>query len=152
MTKLFANNGEPDQMRSVASDLGLHCFPITLLQVSRLQWVKTGYWFLSVTITSLEQNWISSNQIHIIPSSSTGVMQQPIISNTERWGTGWLGEESKILFMKTEIYNYVPSTWQQPIFSNSKACTCTYEIYVLPVILYNVAVFSSYSPPDVHVF
>ena len=26
--------------RSVASDLGLHCLPITLLLVSRLQWVK----------------------------------------------------------------------------------------------------------------
>ena len=42
MTKLFANSGDPDQMpRSAASDLGLHCLPITLLWVSRLQWVKT---------------------------------------------------------------------------------------------------------------
>ena len=39
--KLFENSGDPDQMpHSAASDLGLHCFPITLLQVSRLQWVK----------------------------------------------------------------------------------------------------------------
>ena len=30
MAKLFANNGDPDQMpHSVASDLGLHCLPIT---------------------------------------------------------------------------------------------------------------------------
>ena len=41
MAKLFANSGEPDQTPgSVASDLGLHCLPFTLLQVSRLQWVN----------------------------------------------------------------------------------------------------------------
>ena len=41
MAKLFANSGDPDQMPcSVASDLGLYCFPITLLGISRLQWVK----------------------------------------------------------------------------------------------------------------
>ena len=41
MVKLFANSGDPDQMQcSVASDLGLHCLPFTLLRVSRLQWVK----------------------------------------------------------------------------------------------------------------
>ena len=42
MAKLFANSGDPDQtLHSVASDLGLHCLPDTLLGVSRLQWVKT---------------------------------------------------------------------------------------------------------------
>ena len=41
MAKLFANSGDPDQMpRSAVSDLGLHCLPITLLQVSRLEWVN----------------------------------------------------------------------------------------------------------------
>ena len=41
MAKLFTNSGDPDQaLRSVASDLGLHCVPITPLRVSRLQWVK----------------------------------------------------------------------------------------------------------------
>ena len=41
MAKLFANSGDPDQtLHSVASDLGLHCLSITLLGVSRLQWVK----------------------------------------------------------------------------------------------------------------
>ena len=40
-TKLFANSGDPDQTpHSAASDLGLHCLPITLLGVFRLQWVK----------------------------------------------------------------------------------------------------------------
>ena len=30
MVKLYANSGDPDQTpRSVASDLGLHCFSIT---------------------------------------------------------------------------------------------------------------------------
>ena len=41
MAKLFANSGDHDYTpRSAASDLDLHCLPITLLQVSRLQWVK----------------------------------------------------------------------------------------------------------------
>ena len=37
MVELFANNGDPD---SAVSDLGLHCLPVTLLRVARLQWVK----------------------------------------------------------------------------------------------------------------
>ena len=41
MANLFVNSGDPDQtLHSAASDLGLHCLPITLLRVSRLQWVK----------------------------------------------------------------------------------------------------------------
>ena len=41
MANLFANNRDPDQMpHSVASDLGLHCLPITLLGLPRLQWVN----------------------------------------------------------------------------------------------------------------
>ena len=42
MTKLFANSGDPDQTpRSSASYLGLHCLPVSLLRVSRLQWAIT---------------------------------------------------------------------------------------------------------------
>ena len=41
MAELFTNSEDPDQtLHSAASDLGLHCLPITLSQVSRLQWVK----------------------------------------------------------------------------------------------------------------
>ena len=41
MVKLFANSGDPDQMpHSAVTDLGLHCLPVTLLWVSRLQWVR----------------------------------------------------------------------------------------------------------------
>ena len=41
MVELFANSGDPDQkLCAVASDLGLHCLPITHLGVSSLQWVK----------------------------------------------------------------------------------------------------------------
>ena len=44
MAKLFANSGDPDQMpHFVVSDLGLHCLPIALLGVSRLQKVKRLY-------------------------------------------------------------------------------------------------------------
>ena len=43
MFELFANSGDPDQMpHSAASDLGLHCLPVTHLGVSNLQWVKGG--------------------------------------------------------------------------------------------------------------
>ena len=43
MAKLFANSGDSDQTsHSAASDLGLHCLPITLLLVSRQQWVKVS--------------------------------------------------------------------------------------------------------------
>ena len=41
MAKLFANSGDLDQMpHFVASDLGLHCLPVTLLEVFSLNWVK----------------------------------------------------------------------------------------------------------------
>ena len=41
MAKLFANSEDPDQMlHSAASYLGLQCWPITLLRVSRLQLVR----------------------------------------------------------------------------------------------------------------
>ena len=41
MIELFANNGDPDQMpHSAVPDLNPHCLPITLLGVSRLQWVN----------------------------------------------------------------------------------------------------------------
>ena len=44
MAKLLANSGDLDQtLHSAASDQGLHCLPITLLRVSRLQWVKVPF-------------------------------------------------------------------------------------------------------------
>ena len=55
MTDRFANSGDPDQMPGLeASDLGLHCLPITHLRVSGLQWVniykviKTVVWHLTM--------------------------------------------------------------------------------------------------------
>ena len=41
MAEIFVNSEDPDQtLHSVASDLGLHCLPVTLLGVSRLQWAS----------------------------------------------------------------------------------------------------------------
>ena len=38
-----ANIGNPDQMpHSAASDLGLHCLPMSLKKDARRRWVKTG--------------------------------------------------------------------------------------------------------------
>ena len=50
MVELFANSGDPDQMPH--SDLGLHCLPITLLGVSRQQWVNLS--ILTPLLTKLE--------------------------------------------------------------------------------------------------
>ena len=41
MVELFANSGDLDQMlQNAASDLGLHCLPVTVLGVSSIQWLK----------------------------------------------------------------------------------------------------------------
>ena len=41
MVELFANSGDPDQvLHSEASDLVLHCLPITFCGIYRLQWVE----------------------------------------------------------------------------------------------------------------
>ena len=41
LSELNANSVDPDQTpRSAASDLGLHCLPLTLLWDARLKWVK----------------------------------------------------------------------------------------------------------------
>ena len=48
MVELFANRGDPDQTpRSVASDLGLHCLPVTRSAVSGLQWVSMCFVILA---------------------------------------------------------------------------------------------------------
>ena len=68
---MFANSGDPDQMpHSVASDLGLHCLPITLLWVSRLQWVNRpwhsmGFPYLALTFWYFGCNVMFSKQIHL---------------------------------------------------------------------------------------
>ena len=49
MAKLFANSVDPDQkprsalFGSLIRSPGLHCLPITLVRVSRLQWVSRSY-------------------------------------------------------------------------------------------------------------
>ena len=51
MVELFANSGDPYQTpRSVASDLCLHCLPVILLGVSRLQWIKKSDTFVAYAI------------------------------------------------------------------------------------------------------
>ena len=44
MVEPFANSGDPGQTpQNAASDLDLHCLPITLLGVLGLQWVNS-FW------------------------------------------------------------------------------------------------------------
>ena len=66
MVNLFANSADLDQTsRSAAPDLGLHCLPIVLLRVSRLQWLKitkgtyavTNGFDYNVTISNIQQ-WL----------------------------------------------------------------------------------------------
>ena len=53
MAKVFANSGDPDQTpHSAASDLGLHCLPIILLEVSGLQWLNGSNIFGTMEIYS----------------------------------------------------------------------------------------------------
>ena len=61
MAKLFANSGDPNQTpRSAAFDLGLHCLPITLLRVSRLQRVKCTLTFPTLFAISVADKLIFS--------------------------------------------------------------------------------------------
>ena len=49
--ELFANSADPDQTpHNAASDLGLHCLPISILGVSRLQWVKIPFHVYHVSV------------------------------------------------------------------------------------------------------
>ena len=84
MSKLFANSGDPDQTpRSVASDLGLHCLPVTLLRVSRLQWVKDPAHvktYNETCVTSKDSNQLvdppSTARVPVYPSlDSSGAVE-----------------------------------------------------------------------------
>ena len=58
MAKIFANSGDHDQTpRPAASNLGLHCLPIILLRVSRLQWVNVSWleWQLERKLEKFEE-------------------------------------------------------------------------------------------------
>ena len=51
MAKVFANSGDADQMpQIVASDLGLHCLPVTLLGDGLKCIQKTIFYFLHPNI------------------------------------------------------------------------------------------------------
>ena len=54
----FTNSGYPDQMlHSTVSDLGLHCLPVTLLRVSRLQWAEHGIELASMAQLDAPSDW-----------------------------------------------------------------------------------------------
>ena len=73
MVELFANSGDPDQMpHSAASDLGLHCLPVTLLRVSRLQWVNPKYLYsvCIVPVQTLDPDQTSPSRGNLIGNYS----------------------------------------------------------------------------------
>ena len=56
IAKLFANSGDPDQTTHTAvSDLGLQCLPVTLGEVSRLNWFSAE----RVYVIDCYQVWFS---------------------------------------------------------------------------------------------
>ena len=58
MIGLFTNSGDPDQMlHSTASDLGLHCLPVALLRVSRLQLVKVTILYGPCQAQNCHRSW-----------------------------------------------------------------------------------------------
>ena len=73
MAELFANTGDPDQMpHFAASDLGLHCLPITHLRVSRLQWVNS-YRF----VYTLSDGWQTVQILSDAAESNLGLLCIP---------------------------------------------------------------------------
>ena len=79
MAKLFANSGDPNQMpHSVASDLGLHCLPVTLLRVSRLQWVKPQWFDIGLTRMLGNKQCTSNLQVNTILEFSLFTVIIPI--------------------------------------------------------------------------
>ena len=91
MAKLFANSGDTDQMpHSAASDLGLHCLPNTLLEVSRIQWVKKvktkqkKKQHKVTTITNIQSHKkFITDQLKFVWSKSRS-LPRPVYPNT--WG------------------------------------------------------------------
>ena len=74
MVGLFANSGEPDQMRcSAASDLGQHCLPVTCLGVSSPQWVNNRATIKGITKTYLYNFDPLKPHFYIVKLGFTGV-------------------------------------------------------------------------------
>ena len=64
MVELFGNSEDPDQMlHSSASDMDLHCFPVTRLRVSSLQWVNTYTVILSLPLIKEGQLSVSGERM-----------------------------------------------------------------------------------------
>ena len=76
MAKLFANSGDPDQtLCSAASDMGLHCLPITRLWVFRLQWVKKVVFCLQLYTEEVNlQNFVISVKPFVITTFAQKVL------------------------------------------------------------------------------
>ena len=66
MVEIFANSGDPDQTpHSAASDLDLHCLPVTRLGVSSLQRVKVKAMLLK-NLSEAQDIDKSYNLMHLI--------------------------------------------------------------------------------------
>ena len=78
MAKLFANSGYPDQTpQNAAFDLGLHCLPVTLLRVSRLQWVKNNKKITVVYVVVLI-NYFQTSELFHYPRMTSSALYSSI--------------------------------------------------------------------------
>ena len=67
MVELFANSGDPDQTPHVAaSDMGLHCLPVTRLGITSLQWVN-----ITEALSSLGTLWICERPRPLVDSDDS---------------------------------------------------------------------------------
>ena len=66
---MLANRVDQDQMPLSASDLGLHCLPMSLLCDARHKWVKDGYETYVQQVISFVQN---VNKLYLSPKIYVG--------------------------------------------------------------------------------
>ena len=84
MVALFANSGDPDQApHSVASALGLHCLPNTLLGVSRLQWVNHNDFLMNqyivISFYPSDFDVMPQNVLFFLKKYKKSILQQVLI-------------------------------------------------------------------------
>ena len=117
MAKLFTNSGDPDQtLHSGASDLGLHCLPITIfLGVSWLQWVNitihlTASMEIIQIIPWIHKFWTPQNLLLVHkPSPISGLIQQM----TKWWYSFLFFPENRIWHYMQIVSNEDNLHWRQ---------------------------------------
>ena len=115
MAKLFANSGDPDQTpHSAASDLGLHCLAITLLQVSNYNGLTQTDCQLSLTIARIYLMTAPSNvDFKILSLSYKNIhsYRQEEVSSWLRWlsqmASNWWSGRARFDPLRVQQHSFV---------------------------------------------